>query len=103
MSVVLAMLVIHKHGVGILGARAGVGSVPVVPAYVWLALVRWLAVLIVAGSVVHALLIEGTMGTWSKSLLCALVMAAAVKLLHDLRLPAELRRLARSAGRKAAR
>ena len=44
-----------------------------------------LAIVIVAGSVVHAMLIEGTMETISKSALCALVVAAAVKAMVDLR------------------
>lgn len=38
-----------------------------------------------AGSVVHALLIEGTMETVSKAVLCALVVAATVKVAADLR------------------
>ncbi len=44
-----------------------------------------LAMLIVSGSVVHAVLIEGTMGTFSKFALCALAFAATVKALVDLR------------------
>ncbi|MDF0520415.1 ferric reductase-like transmembrane domain-containing protein [Bradyrhizobium yuanmingense] len=43
-----------------------------------------LAIVIVAGSVVHCLLIEGTMETISKVALCALVLAAAVKVMIDL-------------------
>jgi hypothetical protein len=43
-----------------------------------------LAVVIVAGSVVHCLLIEGTMETVSKAALCALVLAAATKVMADL-------------------
>lgn len=43
-----------------------------------------LAVVIVAGTVVHGLLIEGTMETMSKAALCALVVAATVKVLADL-------------------
>jgi hypothetical protein len=43
-----------------------------------------LAIVIVAGSVVHALLIEGTMETVSKVALCALVLAAAIKVLANL-------------------
>lgn len=39
----------------------------------------FLAVVIVAGSVVHAVLIEGTMETMSKAALCALVVAATMK------------------------
>lgn len=44
-----------------------------------------LAAVVVVGSVVHALLIEGTMGTLSKAALCALVVAAAAKVIADLR------------------
>jgi predicted ferric reductase len=44
-----------------------------------------LAIVIVAGSVVHAMLIEGTMETISKAALCALVLAAAIKVMVDLR------------------
>ena len=43
-----------------------------------------LAVVIVAGSVVHAMLVEGTMETMSKAVLCALVLAAAIKVMADL-------------------
>jgi predicted ferric reductase len=56
-----------------------------------LGLRRWriahmsLAVVIVAGSVVHAMLVEGTMETVSKAALCALVLAAAIKVMADLR------------------
>ena len=44
-----------------------------------------LAVVIVAGGVVHAMLIEGTMETVSKAVLCALVLAATMKVMADLR------------------
>ncbi len=50
-----------------------------------------LAVVIVVGTVVHAVLVEGTMGTLSKALLCALVLAATVKAVVDLRAWALLR------------
>jgi predicted ferric reductase len=53
-----------------------------------------LAVVIVVGGVVHAVLIEGAMETVSKVALCALVFAAAVKVMADLRVwrkPAALR------------
>lgn len=43
-----------------------------------------LAIVIVAGSVVHCLLIDGTMETISKAALCALVLAATVKVMIDL-------------------
>lgn len=43
-----------------------------------------LAIVIVAGSVVHCLLIEGTMETISKAALCVLVLAAAAKVMSDL-------------------
>src|SRR5262245_52385858 len=44
-----------------------------------------LAVIIVVGGVAHAMLIEGTMETISKAALCALVLAAAIKVMVDLR------------------
>jgi predicted ferric reductase len=44
-----------------------------------------LAVVIVAGSVVHAMLVEGTMETVSKVALCVLVLAATVNVMADLR------------------
>jgi hypothetical protein len=44
-----------------------------------------LAIVIVAGSVVHGMLVEGTMETFSKAALCALVLAAAVKVMTQLR------------------
>ncbi|MFZ5732026.1 MAG: ferric reductase-like transmembrane domain-containing protein [Pseudomonadota bacterium] len=43
-----------------------------------------LAVVIVVTSVVHGLLIEGTMETMSKAALCALVVAATIKVVIDL-------------------
>jgi len=43
-----------------------------------------LAAVIVVGGVVHAMLVEGTMETVSKAALCALVLAAAIKVLADL-------------------
>ncbi len=45
----------------------------------------FLAVVIVVGSVVHGILIEGTMETVSKAALCALVLAATIKVMADLR------------------
>src|SRR6185369_4286971 len=53
-----------------------------------------LAVVIVAGSVAHAMLVEGTMETVTKAALCVLVLAAAIKVMVDLRVwrkPATLR------------
>jgi len=44
-----------------------------------------LAVVIVVGSALHAMLVEGTMETMSKAALCALVLAAAIKVMADLR------------------
>jgi predicted ferric reductase len=44
-----------------------------------------LAVVIVVGSVVHGLLIEGTMEAMSKAALCALVVLAAIKVMVDRR------------------
>ena len=44
-----------------------------------------LAVVIVVGSVVHGILIEGTMETVSKAALCTLVLATTIKVMADLR------------------
>jgi predicted ferric reductase len=44
-----------------------------------------LAIVIVIGTVLHAMLIEGTMETLSKAALCALVLAATIKVMADLR------------------
>ena len=44
-----------------------------------------LVVVIVAGAVVHAMLIEGTMETMSKVALCALVIGASIKVIAGLR------------------
>ena len=43
------------------------------------------AAMVVVGSVVHAMLIEGTMGLVSKAVLCALVAAAAVTVMVEMR------------------
>src|SRR4029078_5444201 len=43
-----------------------------------------LAIVIVVGSVAHGMLIEGAMETVSKAALCALVLAAAIKVMADL-------------------
>ncbi len=51
---------------------------------VWRRLHTGLAVVIVIGSVVHALLIDGTMETVSKAILCFLALVATAKVLHDL-------------------
>ncbi|WP_419910704.1 ferric reductase-like transmembrane domain-containing protein [Hoeflea sp.] len=51
---------------------------------IWRRLHTSLALLVVTGSVVHALLIEGTMETVSKIILCALVVAATLKVIADL-------------------
>lgn len=44
-----------------------------------------LAALIVSCSAVHAMLVEGTMGTSSKAALCVLALAATLKVISDLR------------------
>ena len=58
-----------------------------------------LAVVIVVGTVVHGVLIEGTMETMSKVALCALVLGAAIKVMADLR----VRKRATSRGDSPAR
>ncbi|MEL6318224.1 MAG: ferric reductase-like transmembrane domain-containing protein [Pseudomonadota bacterium] len=57
----------------------------------WRRLHLGLAAVVALGGVVHALLIEGTMGTASKAALCALVLAAVGKLAYDLRRAGKLR------------
>ncbi|MEM7120288.1 MAG: ferric reductase-like transmembrane domain-containing protein [Pseudomonadota bacterium] len=52
---------------------------------VWRMAHTFLAALIVVGTVIHALLIEGTMGTVSKVALCVLVLAATCKVIADRR------------------
>lgn len=53
------------------------------------------ALVIVAGTVIHALLIEGTMETTSKVALCALAVVAFLKVVADLKLfPLRLKRSA---------
>jgi hypothetical protein len=42
-----------------------------------------LAIIIVAATVLHAILIEGAMETVSKAMLCALVLAATIKVMAD--------------------
>ena len=59
-----------------------------------------LAVIIVAGSVVHSILIEGTMETMSKAAICVLVLAAATKVMADLRVWRSGRRRAERALRQ---
>ena len=54
-----------------------------------------LALVIVVGSVVHAVLIDGTMGVLSKAVISALVMATLAKVIVDLRLLAGIRRMVR--------
>ncbi|WP_375158513.1 ferric reductase-like transmembrane domain-containing protein [Bradyrhizobium sp. RDT46] len=52
-----------------------------------------LAIVIVVGSVIHCLLIEGTMETFSKAVLCAAVLAAAAKAMMDLKVRRKRRTL----------
>ena len=59
----------------------------------WRVLHSVLAILIVIGTVIHAVLIEGTMEVMSKWAICALVVLAALRVLAD---PDVLRRLLKS-------
>ena len=52
---------------------------------IWRLIHTAIAMVIVAGSIIHAMLIEGTMETLSKAVLCALVLAAAIKVMVHLR------------------
>ena len=54
-----------------------------------------LALVIVVGSVVYAVLIDGTMGVLSKAVISALVMATLAKVIVDIRLLADIRRMVR--------
>jgi len=51
----------------------------------WRIIHTTLAAIVVTSSIVHAMLIEGTMGTISKTLLCVLVLLATIKAFFDLR------------------
>lgn len=51
----------------------------------WQRLHTGLALIIIAGTVTHALLIEGTMETWSKAALAVLAIIATLKVIIDLR------------------
>jgi len=51
--------------------------------HIWRWCHRSLAMIIVVGSIVHALLIEGTMETFSKLVLCALVFLASAVVIMD--------------------
>jgi predicted ferric reductase len=53
---------------------------------IWRISHAFLAVVIVAGTVAHAMLIEGTMEAASKAALCGLVLAATTKVIADLRI-----------------
>jgi predicted ferric reductase len=59
-----------------------------------------LAIVIVVGSVIHGILIEGSMETVTKAALCALVLAATIKVMADMRV---WRRRATSRGESIAR
>lgn len=55
------------------------------PPRVWRIAHSALAIVIVVGSIIHALLVEGTMGPLSKAVFCLLVLGATAKVLFDLR------------------
>ncbi|WP_183235563.1 ferric reductase-like transmembrane domain-containing protein [Bradyrhizobium sp. CIR18] len=61
-----------------------------------------LAIVIVVGSVVHCLLIEGTMETISKVVLCMLVLAVTVKVMIDLQVWRKRRTLRGESGARSA-
>lgn len=75
---VIAMWAIFATGIlGLLRHRIGLRR--------WRLAHTALAVIIVGGSVAHALLIEGTMGTVSKAVLCGLVFTVLGKVIVDRR------------------
>ena len=53
--------------------------------HIWQRLHTGLALVIIAGTVAHAMLIEGTMETWSKAALAILAIIATLKVMLDLR------------------
>ena len=53
--------------------------------HIWQRLHTGLALVIIAGTVAHAMLIEGTMETWSKAALAILAIIATLKVIIDLR------------------
>jgi predicted ferric reductase len=61
-------------------------------AHLWRFAHSVLAMVVVVGSVIHAMQIEGTMGAVSKAMLCALALAATVWVIFDLRSWARLSR-----------
>ena len=66
-----------------------------VPLRVWRVAHTALAVVVVIGTVVHAVLIEGTMGTASKVVLCAAVLLAVARAILDRKAWKGLRRARR--------
>jgi len=56
------------------------------PYKLWNTIHNLLAVVVVIGTVVHALMIEGTMGTLSKTFLCVCVLAATATAIIHLRI-----------------
>jgi len=54
-------------------------------AHTWRLVHRCLAIVIVVGTVVHAMLVDGAMETFSKAFLCFAVLVAALKVLTKLR------------------
>ena len=77
----------RDRDVGDLRRRAAGGPAPAIGLRprTWRIAHTLLAIVIVAGSVAHAILIEGTMETVSKAALCVLVLAATIKVMADLR------------------
>ena len=69
-----------KNALALLRRRLGLGPRQ------WRIVHMALALVIVIGGVVHAMLIEGTMETMTKAALCALVLAATLKVMADLRI-----------------
>jgi hypothetical protein len=85
-------------GVLAMGAVAGSAALALLrrplrlPVAVWRVGHTLLALVIVAGSILHAMLVEGTMGVLSKSALCLLAAGATVLAIRDLRVWSSLAR-----------
>lgn len=86
---VLAMWALLLAGL-LAGFHRRLGIAPVV----WRAGHTMLVVSAVIGSVAHALLIEGAMGSVSKTVLCVLVLAATLKAVSDRKIWSRFRRRA---------
>jgi predicted ferric reductase len=76
-GVITMAAVILSASLAILRHRLGLGP------QTWRIAHLSLAIVIVAGSILHAILVEGAMGYFSKALICVLIIAATTKAVAD--------------------